>query len=764
MLSRRRFLETNVAGLALPAARRSARATADLIGTSGPTANTSPERDYWNDWPRYLTARVNAARAQRKAVLEALRTEAQARERIQAVRSRVWELVGGPLDKTPLNPRQVGAIERKTYRIEKVIFESQPQVYVTAHLYVPSTENPNAHPPFPGILAPLGHTSNGKEYRNYQYVYQTLARMGYVVLAFDPFGQGERMQYPDLRTGKSRYGPTGEHSQAGRPLLLLGATFAQYRAWDGIRALDYLLSRPEVDPERIGCTGHSGGGTMTMYLCALEPRIQVAVEVQGNSENLAGPQYDPPGAVADAEQNLVAGLSADSSSAGHALGPPLVDRADLLMAFAPKPLRICFTPLDSGTTYSPHYSEGTQEVYEEVKNVYGIMGAEERVQLFASSLPHDFDFLNRQATYAWFNRWLGKNHLEAGEAEFESSPADTLNCTSTGQVLTSLGGRSVLQLNIDRARAIAARRQDQESPDDPAARRATIRQSLRRLLALPGESNPLEPRRLSSVTGRGMIMEEFDFCSEPEVRVPGWFVKPSSGSGRMPTVVFVSEYGKDWAVEEPGEIFDLVHQGFALCAVDVRGLGICSPRYPRAGPLFYAGEHLESGYAWAALTVGKPVVGQRVWDLIRSLDYLETRPDVDRGRILVVGQAGGALVALMGSALDDRARSIALDHMLLDYRALVESEEYSVGLSWLVFGILPELDVPDVIASLAPRPCFLMNVTGPRGETLAQSAVETRYQTAMSDYSRLGAGERLQISVQPDREVVPTLWKWLKSS
>jgi len=168
-----------------------------------------------------------------------------------------------------------------------------------------------------------------------------------MVLPFDPFGQGERLQYLDARSGKSLYGPTGEHDQAGRPMLLLGSQFAEYRVWDSIRALDYLLSRPEVDPERIGCMGQSGGGTMTMYLAPLEPRIKVAVESDGNSENVAGPSYAPPGAVDDAEQNLAGSL------------PEGLDRGDLLLAFAPKPLLILYSRTDSGLTYSPTYEEGT---------------------------------------------------------------------------------------------------------------------------------------------------------------------------------------------------------------------------------------------------------------------------------------------------------------------------------------------------------------------------------------------------------------------
>lgn len=756
MISRRKFLQTNAAGLALPLARGGALAQPAKIS---PAQETLPDRNYWNDWPNYLTAKMNSVRALRMAALDGLRTGAQVQERVQAVRARAWELVGGQLEKTPLNPVITGTIERKAYRIEKVIFESQPQVFVTAHLYVPATRNSNAQSPFPAIISPLGHTSNGKAYRNYQYVFQTLARMGYVVLAFDPFGQGERHQYLDPKTGKSRLGPTGEHSQAGRPLLLLGASFAQYRAWDGVRALDYLLTRPEVDPTRIGLTGHSGGGTMTMFLCALEPRIHVAVEVEGNSENMAGPDYDPPGAIADAEQNLVGGLAMDSGDAGHSL---LVDRGDLLMAFAPKPLLMCFTTHDSGTTYSPTYVPGTQEIFRELKTAYGKLGAEEKVDLFASNLPHDFDFLNRQAAYAWFNRWLGKKGVSTEEAEFDSSPEEELNCTTTGQVLTSLGGRSVLQINIDRAHLIEATGPSFSSISNLNDRKEAIRQSLRKILALPTRAPALNPHIVSSFKGLGLSYELFDFHSEAEVRIPGWWIKPEGHAGPVPTILYVTERGKDSVADDPNVMAGLALKGFAICAIDLRGIGMAFPRNPKGGPLFYRGEHSDSGYAWAGLTIGKPVLGQRVWDVLCCLDYLETRSDVDLARLHILGIGGGAIASLMGAVLDERVKSIALSRGLADFRSVVESEDYSIALSWFVFGLLREFDLPDLVAALAPRPCLLLNSTGPRGEVLPMLTLESKHDIARDSYSKAGAIDRLKLLVQPDGEFQEAMSDWLK--
>src|SRR5581483_8300010 len=219
MASRRKFIQA--VGMAL-----SAPSFGMLHGASPVSAEEiqSPgevgEREYWNDFPDYITRNMNEARSRRIAELGAMRSAADVEARIARIRSTVWRLIGGPLEKTPLNSKSVGTIDRGAYRIEKVIFVSQPGIFVTANLYLPQKRKG----PYPGIILPLGHAmEEGKAHRSYQYVAQTLARIGYVVLAFDPFGQGERLQYIDLKTGREKIDPEGEHSQAGRPMLLFGS-------------------------------------------------------------------------------------------------------------------------------------------------------------------------------------------------------------------------------------------------------------------------------------------------------------------------------------------------------------------------------------------------------------------------------------------------------------------------------------------------------------------------------------------------------------
>lgn len=761
LTSRREFLQSQLFALVSLSVSAHEQASARSVEPEVSSLFSSSKRDYWNDWPSYFTTKVNHLRTARRAAIASLRGQGEVRQRILTIRSKVWDIIGGPLARTPLNARTVGILERKNYRIEKIIFESQPQVYVTANLYVPNLGTP----PYPAVLSPLGHYPEGKSTFDYQMLFQNLARKGYVVLAFDPFGQGERHQYLNRESGRPVYSPavysptygptyssTVEHDKAGWPMLLLGATFAQYRVWDGIRALDYLLTRPEADNSRIGCVGHSGGATMTMYLCALETRIQVAVEVEGHTRNFAGPAYAPPGAVADAEQNLVSSMK---------LG---IDRGDLLWTFAPKPLLMIYTVNDA--LERPSYVQAVHEIYSDCRAAYRIMGAEERARLFPAYLPHEFDSISRRETYAWLNRWLAEKDLGTEEVELETLPPDALNCTRTGEVLISLGGRSVVQINSDRARSLAEKRSQTENIE-PAVILARTRERLRQLLSLPAERFPLNPKVLSRSKRPGVCIEEFEFRSEENIRVPGWFMMPSKTPASLPTLLYVSENHKDSVVTEDDkkrELMTLVRQGYAVCAIGLRGYGDTSPAFPLAGPLRYyagGGKQVREDYAWASLVLGNPVLGQQVWDLLRCLDFLAMRQDVEMHRLHVAGVGGGALTALLAAVLDNRPTSILCEQMIADYRSVVESEDYNVELSWLIPGLLKEFDLPELAAALVPRPLFLLNTVGARGEVFSSSDLEAKFQPVIQAYLRAGASGRFISDTRQEEAFSVKFSKWL---
>ncbi len=702
-----------------------------------PNESSKVSRDYWNDYPNHLTSMLNSVRKSRESELAAIKTRKQAQARASFVRSKVWDLIGGPLEKTSLKVQSAGTIDRSHYRIEKLIFESQPEFYVPAHLYLPK----KGTGPFPGIIAPLGHTEEGKSYKSYQTVFQNLARKGFVVLTWDPPGQGERLQYLIPGTNRSRLGPTGEHDQFGWPALLVGSTVTQFETWDAIRALDYLLTRPEVDAARIGCCGHSGGGTATMYLSTLEPRIHVAIVVEGHTENVAGAHYEPPGAYADAEQNIIGGLKAG------------VDRGDLLAGFAPKPLLICFTHMDVGATYSPHYEQGTKEIYRELKDLYSIHGSPEKVALSASNLPHDYDFFHRRATYEWFNKHLGNKEENSAEIDLEELPDTILNCTSTGQILNSLGGRTAYKVNFDRLLTIQASRTHAQSSNNQ------VQQVLRELLGMPYGSDALKPAVLSRSQRPNLVVEEFQFESEPHLRIPGWFLKPESSSGRHRVVVVLSSGGKNRLFSDRTLLADVTASNdTAICAIDPRAMGQATPRFPSAGPLFY-GHDLGMAYALVSDTLGAPLIGQRVWDLLRCLDYLATRDDVATDRIGVLGRGSSGLEALFGAVLDPRVRAVFLERTLANYQSTVKAEYYDLKVDSFPFGLLKHFDLPELSTAIAPRPIWLMNPVGANGKSLSLSETMQFYDSTAKSYAAQNAASKFAVHVDPEgRSTVFRSW------
>ena len=304
----------------------------------------------------------------------------QARKRY--VRDHIIRALGGLPERTPLNARVVGTLQRDGYRIEKIIFESQPKFFVTANLYLPAT----GQAPYPGILYPLGHEAGAKANPVWQQMLATLARRGFVALAWDPIGQGERLQFYDEDWGDSKLrASTTEHTVLGTQCLLIGDDVARYTIWDGMRALDYLLSRKEVDPGRIGCTGNSGGGTHTAYLSALEDRIHVAApSCYINSWRwllkTIGPQ--------DAEQNFP-----------HWLRNGL-DFPDFLHAFAPKPYLVLSAIRDFFAI------DGARDTFSEAKRVYSAIGAGEKLDMVEADDGHGYTKPRREAAYNWFSRWL----------------------------------------------------------------------------------------------------------------------------------------------------------------------------------------------------------------------------------------------------------------------------------------------------------------------------------------------------------------------
>ena len=195
----------------------------------------------------YLLAEAEKHFDARRAAVAALKTPDDLQKRQQRLKAHFREALGDWPEKTPLKPRTVGTIRGAGFTIEKVIYESRPDHHVTANLYLPAGKGP-----FPGVLMPMGHSNNGKAASSAQQCGVLLAKNGLALLAYDPIGQGERRQLL-TSAGKPVLGnSTSEHTMTGVGALLVGRNTASYRVWDGVRSLDYLCSRPEIDAKRLG--------------------------------------------------------------------------------------------------------------------------------------------------------------------------------------------------------------------------------------------------------------------------------------------------------------------------------------------------------------------------------------------------------------------------------------------------------------------------------------------------------------------------------
>ena len=259
-------------------------------------------RNYSACLPDFLRELAQRAYLTRNREMAKLTTPAAIEARQQWIRQTFWKLAGGMPEPTPLNARVAGTFEREGYRVEKVLYESVPQFHIPANLYIPTTSKP----PYPGVLFQMGHSGNGKAYDSYQRCCQGLARLGYLVLAFDPMGQGERIYYPNASLSATRLRSADEeHTLPGKQMMLLGNTSSRLQVWDAIRSLDYLAAHPMVDPKRLASTGQSGGATLTMLLAAVDDRLAAAAVSMGNTENFACANFNPPGSPDDAEQNLL---------------------------------------------------------------------------------------------------------------------------------------------------------------------------------------------------------------------------------------------------------------------------------------------------------------------------------------------------------------------------------------------------------------------------------------------------------------------------
>jgi cephalosporin-C deacetylase-like acetyl esterase len=691
------------------------RATGALasLAVSLPSGRAAPSvRSYGEEFPDMLLAnlakQLNALAGKWDAERAKIQTRADVDARNRFVRSTVRRMIHGFPERNSLNAMVVRTHLRDGYRIENVMFESRPDFWVTANLYIPT----GGSGPFPGIISPCGHYPLARTHPAYQAAYLNLVKSGFSVLAYDPIGQGERRQYWEPRTGQADItDSTYEHSMPGQVLLLTGEDLTHYRVWDGMRAIDYLLTRPEVDGSKIGCMGHSGGGTLTMFISALDDRVGCAVINEGGTGNRwplatrVRHRIEP----SDVEQNLF-----PAALYG-------IDQCDLHVAIAPRPL------LATIENYSPDFERAAAHI----RRRYEQLGVSDRFATAEANAPHAFTPKLRLATTDWFCRWFYGLAGPSAEPEYEIEAPKVHYCTPNGSIRYANKGQTIFSLILKRGAELPPPRPAPAGGVEFEAFRSKITAHIRTLLRLEDAGHPLAVRNIATTLRRGCRIDKIEFLSEPGIYVPALVFLPYQKSfGR--TILYASEAGTEDDAAEFGVLEQLARKGRPTIAVDVRGVGETAlPRDcsgERFGHLFSA----ETAAVYMAWYMDRCLFGMRVHDLIRSVDYAFSRPDLEQSSVDVIGKGAGALWAIYAAALDGRIRAIVAERGLISYASLTRADRYLHSAGVFVRDVLKSFDLPQVAAAIAGRRLALLSPVDPMKEVdvvAARQAYEFTRQT-----------------------------------
>ncbi len=583
----------------------------------------------------------------------------------------IWA-IGGLPERTPLNPRVTGVVLRDGYRVEKVIFESQPGHYVSSLLFLPVEEKYN--PPYPGVLVPCGHSRNGKGHETYQTMGALLALNGMAALVFDPVDQGERGQI--LSEWPALWG-TRAHTMLGVGSILLGRGTASFEIWDGMRGIDYLQSRPEVDSNHIGCTGNSGGGTQTSYLMALDERIIAAAPscYITSFERL----LDTIG-VQDAEQNIYGQL---------AFG---MDHADYLMMRAPTPILICAATRDFFDIV------GTWESFRYAKRLYSRMGFAERIDLLENDAEHNYNKLQRQSVVRWMSRWLLEKDEPITEPDIKLLSDDEVRCAPGGQVMLLEGARSAYDLNRDLEKELVSQRKKLWATKDHNELLDEVRRiaGVRRLAELAAP----KVEEVGVVERDGYEIRKMILKPEDGIYLPAlMFVPEESGqtAGRG-VVLYIHEKGKDADAAVGGPIEKLVSAGRLVLAVDLRGTGETQQLKQNK---FTEAIGLDWKDVYTAYLLGCSYVGMRAEDVLVCARFLRRKyPEpVD---LVAVGNVG--VPALHSTALEPNLfGSVKSIRSLVSWSNVIElGRSYNQQVN-TVYGALKVYDLPNLVVAFGGR-------------------------------------------------------------
>jgi len=544
--------------------------------------------------------------------------------------------------RTPLNARVTKRFERDGYRVENIVFESLPGLYVTANLYLPAQPEGRR----PAVLYLCGHSPDPA---GAKVIYQRngiwLARLGYVVLVVDPLHYGE---VPGIHHGT--------HNLGMWYWLSLGYTPVGPEVWNAIRALDFLETRPEVAAGQFAVTGGSGGGSVSWYAAAVDERIQVAV---------------PRCATWTAENQAAENAVKENCDCMYFPNTYLLDFPAVGALIAPRPLKILSAMRD------PMFPRaGYRDVYRRDRLIYDLLGAGDHVAEYEQDVPHMDTPAFRKNAYEWIGRWLKLDPTEFQEREVQPEEPRTL------AVLDSPPANSVND-SIFKSFIRVHSPQPWSSLEGWQRRRAELIAELNDKVfrAFPRNKAPFATwkEKETGWTDRYAESWNVEFTTEEGVRVTGQLFVPRGPSRLWPALI---------QVKGAEDIVYPVDYDFILPALGNHVVLVLQPR-----AVDYPVDNFQMAtLKRTAAMVGATVESMQVWDILRSVDFLLDEEKLRLSSISVYGRRQMGALGLYAAALDERITRVILDD---------PPESHWQGPALL--NILRITDLPEAAALMAPR-------------------------------------------------------------
>lgn len=630
--------------------------------------SSSPRNGEWDTagqlkWHVYT--RSEKAFAEGDAARDAIKSAAALKKRQKYIREKFIESLGGlpPMD-TPLNAKITGVLKEDGFKIEKIIFESRPKTYVTCNMYIPDgIKKPSA-----AVIFLCGHHMDAKQNPQYQMVCRFLVKAGLIVFAQDPIGQGERWSYWEKSIGKTTVDPCcKEHDYAGWASFTMGDAIAKYFVHDSMRSYDYLLTRPEVDPNRIGITGNSGGGTQTTMMMLADPRPAA---------------FAPTTFLMDRKMYMHNGGAQDQEQIWPGFTSSGLDHEDALIAVAPKPVQVQAVTSD----FFP--IEATRRTVGRCKRFWEMLGQPKDLRLVEDFSSHMYTRLLAQAVAEFFSeKLLGKKVTVPDESVVTIEPS-LLWCTKSGQVRGEIkGARAVHEENVDKCKTLK-----------PKLNKESIAWLKEKVYANRNECG-LNPRYWN----RWLIQE---------MEVLGCFWWPQEGiinhahsirdikyiGKELPVTIALWEGGTTCIDSHIDWIRKTCRSGRAVVIADLTAMGNLMPNnlLDRSYPMeFYGVVHkLADDLIW----LDDSMAAMRVYDTIRLLDAVQMWPGHKKDDIRFHTGGRYNIYPELASALDKRIAKIESVERLESFADWVCSRHYKLeDIPGFVFpGILQHLDLPDI--------------------------------------------------------------------